>query len=153
MLYVIMILITLLTIWYWCGRFPKFHSVLFGRDPGTLKSDSVPKKHPQLICSDLRLSNNWKFEDWNYGSRLYSPLTSSRSSAAADRRQGLCFTCAPLSLDFHDPAWNPSEFGMSPRKRRSRLVTTPSGCCRPPLRVCDSFLCVALLVSPSPSPM
>ena len=28
-----------------------------GRDPGTLKSDIVSKKHPQLICSDLRLSN------------------------------------------------------------------------------------------------
>ena len=43
--------------------------VFFGRDPGTLKSDIVSKKHPQLICSDLRLSN-WKFEDWNYGNRL-----------------------------------------------------------------------------------
>ena len=28
-----------------------------GRDPGTLKSDIVSKKHPQIICSDLRLSN------------------------------------------------------------------------------------------------
>ena len=28
-----------------------------GRDPGTLKSDIVSKKHPHLICSDLRLSN------------------------------------------------------------------------------------------------
>ena len=42
--------------------------VFLGRDPGTLKSDIVSKKHPQLICSDLRLSN-WKFEDWNYGNR------------------------------------------------------------------------------------
>ena len=32
-------------------------SFSFGRDPGTLKSDIVSKKHPQLICSDLRLSN------------------------------------------------------------------------------------------------
>ena len=40
-----------------CGRFPKFHRVFLGRDPGTLKSDIVSKKHPQLICSDLRLSN------------------------------------------------------------------------------------------------
>ena len=39
------------------GRFPKFHRVFFGRDPGTFKSDIVSKKHPQLICSDLRLSN------------------------------------------------------------------------------------------------
>ena len=39
------------------GRFPKFHRVFWGRDPGTLKSDIVSKKHPQLICSDLRLSN------------------------------------------------------------------------------------------------
>ena len=39
-----------------CGRFPKFHRVFLGRDPGTLKSDIVPKKHPQAICSDLRLS-------------------------------------------------------------------------------------------------
>ena len=38
------------------GRFPKFHRVLLGRDPGTLKSDIVSKK-VQLICSDLRLSN------------------------------------------------------------------------------------------------
>ena len=30
---------------------------LLVRDPGTLKSDIVSKKHPQLICSDLRLSN------------------------------------------------------------------------------------------------
>ena len=44
------------------GRFPKFHPVFLGRDPGTLKSDIVSKKHPQLICSDLRLSNR-KFED------------------------------------------------------------------------------------------
>ena len=51
-------------------RFPKCHSVFLGRDPGILKSDIVSKKHPQLICSDLRLSN-WKFEDWNYGSRPY----------------------------------------------------------------------------------
>ena len=43
---------------------------LGGRDPGTLKSDIVSKQHPQLICSDLRLSN-WKFEDWNYGNRPY----------------------------------------------------------------------------------
>ena len=50
------------------GRFPKFHRVFFGRDPGTLKSDIVSKRHPQLIRSDLRLSN-WKFEDWNYGNR------------------------------------------------------------------------------------
>ena len=42
---------------YKYGRFPKFHRVLLGRDPGTLKSDIVSKKHPQLICSDLRLSN------------------------------------------------------------------------------------------------
>ena len=40
-----------------CGRFPKFHRVFLGRDPGTLKSDIVSKKHPQLICADLRLSN------------------------------------------------------------------------------------------------
>ena len=39
------------------GRFPKFHGVFSGRDPGTLKSDIVSTKHPQLICSDLRLSN------------------------------------------------------------------------------------------------
>ena len=32
-------------------------SCLLGRDPGTLKSDIVSKKHPRLICSDLRLSN------------------------------------------------------------------------------------------------
>ena len=42
--------------WHY-GRFPKFDRVCLGRDPGTLKSDIVSKKHPQLICSDLRLSN------------------------------------------------------------------------------------------------
>ena len=39
------------------GRFPKFHRAFLGRDPGTLKSDIVSKKHPQSIYSDLRLSN------------------------------------------------------------------------------------------------
>ena len=39
------------------GRFPKFHRVSFDRDPGTLRSDIVSNKHPQLNCSDLRLSN------------------------------------------------------------------------------------------------
>ena len=48
-------IVTIITICY--GRFPKFHRVFLGRDPGTLKSDIVSKKHPQLICSDLRLSN------------------------------------------------------------------------------------------------
>ena len=32
-------------------------SYFLGRDPGTLKSNIVSKKHPQLIWSDLRLSN------------------------------------------------------------------------------------------------
>ena len=48
--------------------FRNFIVFLLGRDPGTLKSDIVSKRHPQLICSDLRLSN-WNFEDWNYGNR------------------------------------------------------------------------------------
>ena len=39
------------------GRLPKCHPVCLGRDPGTLKSLIVSKKHPQLICSDLRLSS------------------------------------------------------------------------------------------------
>ena len=30
---------------------------LLSRDPGTLKFDIVSNRHPQLICSDLRLSN------------------------------------------------------------------------------------------------
>ena len=49
------------------------HFIVFvcGLDPGTLKSDIVSKKHPQLIRSDLRLSN-WKFEDWNYGNWPYA---------------------------------------------------------------------------------
>ena len=50
--------------------FRDFIVFLFVRDPGTLKSDIVSKEHPQLIRSDLRLSN-WKFEDWNYGNRPY----------------------------------------------------------------------------------
>ena len=32
-------------------------SLFWGRDPGTLKSNIVSNEHPQLICSDLRLSN------------------------------------------------------------------------------------------------
>ena len=39
------------------GQFPKFHRDFLGQDPGTLKSDIVSNKHPQIICSDLRLSN------------------------------------------------------------------------------------------------
>ena len=50
------------------GQFSKFNVCFCGLDPGTLKSDIVSKKHPQSICSDLRLSN-WKFEDWNNGNR------------------------------------------------------------------------------------
>ena len=50
--------------------FRDFIVFLLSRDPGTLKSDIVSKKHPRLICSDLRFSN-WKFEDWNYGNRPY----------------------------------------------------------------------------------
>ena len=49
----------------WCSMlataatvdFRNFIVFLLGRDPGTLKSDIVSNKHPQLICSDLRLSN------------------------------------------------------------------------------------------------
>ena len=37
--------------------FRNFIVLVWGRDPGTLKSDIVSKKHPQLICSELRLSN------------------------------------------------------------------------------------------------
>ena len=37
--------------------FRNFIVFLLGRDPGTLKSDIASKKHPQLICSDVRLSN------------------------------------------------------------------------------------------------
>ena len=37
-------------------EFRNFIVFLLGRDPGTLKSDIVSKKHPQLNCSDLRLS-------------------------------------------------------------------------------------------------
>ena len=47
----------------------------------------VKTKHPQLICSDLRLSN-WKFEDWNYGNRPYflSIYSSPHSWRPARRR-------------------------------------------------------------------
>ena len=37
--------------------FRNFIVFVSGRDPGTLKSDIVSKKHPQSICSDLKLSN------------------------------------------------------------------------------------------------
>ena len=39
------------------GQFSKSYVCFCGLDPGTLKSDIVSTKHPQLICSDLRLSN------------------------------------------------------------------------------------------------
>ena len=70
------------------SRFPKFHRVFWGRDPGTLKSDIVSKKHPQLICSDLRLSN-WKFEDWNYGNRPYHCIIVSSHSSQYHRKTGI----------------------------------------------------------------
>ena len=50
--------------------FRNFIVFLLGRGLGTLKSDTVPNKHPQLVCVDLRFSN-WKAEDWNYGNRPY----------------------------------------------------------------------------------
>ena len=68
-----------------CGRFPKFHRVFGGRDSGTLKSDIVSNKHPQLVCSDLRLSN-WKFEDWNYGNRPHRKATIATISIAINNR-------------------------------------------------------------------
>ena len=52
------------------GRFPKFHLLFLGPRPWHIEIRHRVKKHPQLICSDLRLSN-WKFEDWNYGNRPY----------------------------------------------------------------------------------
>ena len=39
------------------GRFPKFHRVFLGRDPGTLKSDIASKKHPQ-VYGNINNSNN-----------------------------------------------------------------------------------------------
>ena len=52
------------------GRFPKFHRVFVGPRPWHIEMRHRVKKHPQLICSDLRLSN-CKFEDLNYGNRPY----------------------------------------------------------------------------------
>ena len=37
--------------------FRNFIVFFWGRDLGTLKSDIVSNKHPQIICSDLRFSN------------------------------------------------------------------------------------------------
>ena len=37
--------------------FRNFIVFLLGRNPSTLKSDIASKNHPQLICSDLRLSD------------------------------------------------------------------------------------------------
>ena len=68
---IVIVTVTIIIIMFIYGRFPKFNRAFLGRDPGTLKSDIVfKKKHPQSICSDLRLSN-WEFEDWNYGNRAY----------------------------------------------------------------------------------
>ena len=53
------------------GRIRKFHRVFVGPRPWHIEiRHRVKKTHPQLICSDLRLSN-WNFEDWNYGNRPY----------------------------------------------------------------------------------
>ena len=38
------------------GRFPKFHRVFVGPRPWHIEIRHRVKKHPQLICSDLRLS-------------------------------------------------------------------------------------------------
>ena len=51
-----------------CGHFPKFYRVFGVETLAHWNPTSCRTKHPQLICSDLRLSN-WKFEDWNYGNR------------------------------------------------------------------------------------
>ena len=50
---IIVIVIVIITTVY----FRSFIVFLLGPDPGTLKSDIVSKKHPHLICPDLRLSN------------------------------------------------------------------------------------------------
>ena len=49
----------------------KFHSVFVWPRPWHIEIRHRVKTSPQLICSDLRLSN-WKFEDWNYGNRPWS---------------------------------------------------------------------------------
>ena len=53
---------------------------------------SCQQKHPQLICSDLRLSN-WRFEDWNYGNRPYYCCSWRPSN------NNLWLICLTLSLD------------------------------------------------------
>ena len=45
--------------------------VFLGPRPWHIEIRHRVNKHPQLICSDLRLSN-WKLEDWNYGNRPQS---------------------------------------------------------------------------------
>ena len=87
--------ISLLTSHISHGRFPKFHRVCFGRDPGTLKSDIVPKKHPQLFCSDLRLSS-WKFEGWNYGNRPHLTPHSSHLTSHSS-----CKVCLYIHVYIH----------------------------------------------------
>ena len=82
------------------SRFPKFHRVLLGRDPGTLKSIIVSKKHPQLNCSDLRLSD-WKFEDWNCGNRPYTVCYLSLFFSERNSRNEIRTNRSPLTL--HTP--------------------------------------------------
>ena len=68
------------------GRFPKFHRVFLGRDPGTLKSDIVSKEHPQLIRPDSRLSNrklNSKIEIMEIGCTTTTTTTTTTTAAAA----------------------------------------------------------------------
>ena len=111
------------------GRFPKFHRVFLGRDPGTLESDIASKKYPQLICSDLRLSN-WKFEDWNYGNR---PKRPSVARACITRGQSPYkdsgFEGVGLKQNLHLKRWNshfhrefPRSFGSTNLGREIGLM-------------------------------
>ena len=72
--------------WLYTVGFRNFIVFLLGRDPGTLKSDIAFKKHPQLIGSDLGLSN-WKFEDWTYANRPYVGYHIGQSSYCAALHQ------------------------------------------------------------------
>ena len=54
--------------WMPCGRFPKFHRVFLGREPGTLKSDIVSNKTSTISLFGIE-TLKLKFRRLNYGNR------------------------------------------------------------------------------------
>ena len=67
-LMLLMMMIILIAFLIMIRSISEISSCIFGPRPWHIEIRHRVKKSPQLICSDLRLSN-WKSEDWNYGNR------------------------------------------------------------------------------------